>query len=73
MQGRIDAPPIVFHADDRPAALRCRVESAGVPGSVCLSAAAWQQIDHLAAGKSMGRVDVKGKGEIEIVRFERFR
>ena len=50
-----------------------RVESAGVPGSVCLSAAAWQQIDHLAAGRSMGKVMVKGKGEIEIVRFERFR
>ncbi len=50
-----------------------RVESSGVPGAVCLSAAAWQQIDHLAAGRSMGRVEVKGKGEIEIVRFERFR
>jgi class 3 adenylate cyclase len=50
-----------------------RVESSGVPGAVCLSGAAWQQIDHLAAGRSLGRVEVKGKGEIEIVRFERFR
>jgi class 3 adenylate cyclase len=50
-----------------------RVESAGIPGAVCLSGAAWQQIDHLAAGRSLGKVDVKGKGEIEIVRFERFR
>jgi class 3 adenylate cyclase len=50
-----------------------RIESFGVPGAVCLSSAAWQQIDHLAAGRSLGKVDVKGKGEIEIVRFERFR
>jgi class 3 adenylate cyclase len=50
-----------------------RIESAGVPGAVCLSDAAWQQIDHLAAGRSLGKVQMKGKGEIEIVRFERFR
>ncbi len=50
-----------------------RIESSGVAGAVCLSGAAWQQIDHLAAGRSLGRVGIKGKGEIEIVRFERFR
>lgn len=50
-----------------------RIESAGVPGAVCLSGAAWQQIDHLSVGRSLGRIDVKGKGELEIVRFERFR
>jgi adenylate cyclase len=50
-----------------------RVETGGVPGAVCLSGAAWQQIDHLAAGRSLGKVAAKGKGEIEIVRFERFR
>ena len=50
-----------------------RVESAGVPGAVCLSGEAWQQIDHLSVGRSLGKVEAKGKGEIEIVRFERFR
>ncbi len=50
-----------------------RIESAGVPGAVCLSGPAWQRIDHLSVGRSLGRVEVKGKGEIEIVRFERFR
>jgi CheY-like chemotaxis protein len=50
-----------------------RIESAGVPGAVCLSGAAWQQVDHLSVGRSLGRVEIKGKGEIEIVRFERFR
>jgi CheY-like chemotaxis protein len=50
-----------------------RIENAGVPGAVCLSGTAWQQVDHLSVGRSLGRVEVKGKGEIEIVRFERFR
>ena len=50
-----------------------RIESAGVPGAVCLSGTAWQQVDHLSVGRSLGRVEIKGKGEIEIVRFERFR
>ena len=50
-----------------------RIETAGIPGAVCLSGTAWQQVDHLSVGRSLGRVEVKGKDEIEIVRFERFR
>ncbi|MDX1624392.1 MAG: adenylate/guanylate cyclase domain-containing protein, partial [Gemmatimonadota bacterium] len=49
-----------------------RVESAGEPGTVCLSGEAWQRVAHLCAGRSLGRVAVKGRQEMEIVRFERF-
>lgn len=49
-----------------------RVESAGVAGAVSLSGAAWGQIAHMSRGRSLGPVQVKGAGEIEIVRFERF-
>jgi class 3 adenylate cyclase len=50
-----------------------RVENAGVPGTVCLSGSAWQQIAHLSVGRSLGIVSVKGREAIEIVQFERFR
>jgi class 3 adenylate cyclase len=50
-----------------------RVENNGVPGTVCLSGSAWQQIAHLSVGRSLGLVPVKGREAIEIVRFERFR
>lgn len=50
-----------------------RMESYGQPGSIALSAAAWQRIASKAEGQSLGLIQVKGKGEIEIVRFQRFR
>jgi CheY-like chemotaxis protein/class 3 adenylate cyclase len=50
-----------------------RMESNGIPGSITLSGSSWKQIDHLCEGESLGFVDVKGKGKLEIVRFVRFR
>jgi len=50
-----------------------RVEGAGAVGTVSLSGAAWQEIAHLSVGRSLGMVPLKGREEIEIVRFERFR
>jgi CheY-like chemotaxis protein len=49
-----------------------RMKSFGLPGSVVLSATAWQHIAHCCHGTSCGPVAVKGKGEMEIVRFDRF-
>jgi class 3 adenylate cyclase len=49
-----------------------RMESHGEPGTVTLSGAAWSQIAHCARGTSLGPVEVKGKGRLEVVRFERF-
>lgn len=50
-----------------------RIESHGVADSVNLSRAAWQQIVHLSFGEPLGVVQVKGKGELEIIRFKEFR
>ena len=46
-----------------------RMESHGVPGSITMSRAAWTQIEDVAEGESRGSVQVKGKGDFEIVRF----
>ena len=50
-----------------------RVEQSGEPGAVTLSAAAWEQVAAEAEGEPRGMVHVKGKGEVEMVRFLRFR
>ena len=50
-----------------------RMESHGIPGSITLSAQAWQQIQGQCLGASMGCIPVKGKGELQIVRFDGFR
>jgi len=50
-----------------------RMESNGVAGSVTLSGSAWKQVEGFCEGESLGVVDVKGKGELEIVRFVGFR
>jgi class 3 adenylate cyclase len=48
-----------------------RMESHGTPGVVTLSGPAWQRVAHLCRGVS-GLATVKGKGEMEMVRFEGF-
>jgi class 3 adenylate cyclase len=50
-----------------------RMESHGTPGKVCLSSEAWERISGIATGASVGKVKVKGKGELEIIQFEAFR
>jgi class 3 adenylate cyclase/CheY-like chemotaxis protein len=50
-----------------------RVESRGVPDAITLSGAAWQAIADRAIGAPIGKVEVKGKGWMELVRFEGFR
>jgi CheY-like chemotaxis protein len=50
-----------------------RVESHGLPGTVTLSEAAWRQVAGRGAGASLGLVEVKGKGSLELFRFDGFR
>jgi class 3 adenylate cyclase len=49
-----------------------RVESHGRPGAVVLSTAAWEPVAGRCRGTPLGRIDVKGKGPMEMVRFESF-
>jgi len=49
-----------------------RIECNGIPGAVTLSDTAWQRVAHCCLGESRGAVAVKGKGAIEMVRFDRF-
>ncbi len=43
-----------------------RVESNGLPGQVCLSKEAWEQVAGLCRGRSRGTIEVKGKGAMEL-------
>jgi class 3 adenylate cyclase len=49
-----------------------RMESHGVPGAVVLSGAAWEHVASLGRGQPLGTLQVKGKGNMEIVRFDGF-
>ena len=49
-----------------------RIESQGIPGSVTLSGEAWRSVAHLGRAASLGPVPIKGKGALEIFRFEDF-
>jgi adenylate cyclase len=49
-----------------------RMESQGVPGAVTLSAAAWSRVASCCRGQSRGKVAVKGKGAMEMFRFDEF-
>jgi class 3 adenylate cyclase len=50
-----------------------RIESHGIPGSVTLSAAAWATIADRARSTSLGKVEIKGKGPLELFRVAGFR
>jgi adenylate cyclase len=47
-----------------------RVESHGSKAGVNVSASAWARVSDLCAGRSLGVIPVKGKGEMEIFRVE---
>jgi class 3 adenylate cyclase len=46
-----------------------RMESHGHAGSVTLSKVAWERISHHCEGESLGVLDVKGKGKMEMMRL----
>jgi class 3 adenylate cyclase len=47
--------------------LAARMEEAASPGSVCLTAETWQLLQEPGPSRRMGRVEVQGKGELELV------
>ena len=47
-----------------------RMESHGVPGAVTISRPAWQQISSQCLGESLGPVEIKGKGAMEMFRVD---
>jgi class 3 adenylate cyclase len=49
-----------------------RMESHGVAGAVTLSADAWRRVAHCCRGETLGTVHVKGKGDLEMMRFVGF-
>ena len=49
-----------------------RARELGVVGSITLTSTAWAQVADRCVGESLGAVSVKGKGVLELVRFERF-
>ncbi|MGH2363676.1 MAG: adenylate/guanylate cyclase domain-containing protein [Chloroflexota bacterium] len=50
-----------------------RMESHGVPGHITLSSEAWRAIEAYGVAESLGIVDVKGKGKLEVFRFKEWR
>jgi adenylate cyclase len=45
-----------------------RMESHGIPGSVILSQPAWEAVATHCLGEPLGRIDIKGKGPMELIR-----
>jgi class 3 adenylate cyclase len=50
-----------------------RMESHGIPGAVTLSQPAWEAVAQHCHGEPLGRIDIKGKGPMEMVRVDRLR
>jgi adenylate cyclase len=50
-----------------------RMESHGLPGAVMLSQPAWEAVEPHCHGEALGRIDVKGKGPMEVIRVESLR
>jgi adenylate cyclase len=49
-----------------------RLESHGEPDAITLSREAWQQVADIGRGTSRGVIEVKGKGAMELIRFDGF-
>jgi class 3 adenylate cyclase len=50
-----------------------RMESHGIAGAVVLSQPAWEAVAEHCHGRPLGRIDIKGKGPMEMIRVERLR
>lgn len=50
-----------------------RMESHGIPGSVMLSQPAWEAVASHCLGEPLGRIDIKGKGPMELIRVDALR
>ena len=49
-----------------------RLEAHGVPGAMVLSRPAWCMVEDRCRGESLGTVEVKGKGMLEMIRLDGF-
>ena len=47
-----------------------RMESHGIPGAVMLSRPAWEAVADWCHGEPLGRIDIKGKGLMELIRVD---
>ena len=47
-----------------------RIESLGLPNTVTLSKEAWAKVSGKYSGESLGSVQVKGKGELEVIQIK---
>jgi class 3 adenylate cyclase len=47
--------------------IAARLVEIGAPGSVTMTQAAWQEVQDECHARSIGVVDIKGKGQLEIV------
>jgi adenylate cyclase len=50
--------------------LAARMEAAAEPGSVCVTAETWRQVQGACRGAPLGRIEIKGKGPLELFRVE---
>ena len=44
-----------------------RMTGLGQPGTVAMTYDAWLQVENACSGRSLGRIAVKGKGEVEVI------
>jgi class 3 adenylate cyclase/CheY-like chemotaxis protein len=49
--------------------LAARMEKAAEPGSVCVTADTWRLLDGYGRAQPVGRLDIKGKGPLELIRL----
>ncbi len=47
--------------------IAARMTGPGSPGTVAMTYETWLQVENDCQGKTLGRIDVKGKGEVEII------
>jgi adenylate cyclase len=50
--------------------LAARMEEAAAPGSVCVTADTWRLLEGYGRSQPMGRVEIQGKGPLELFRVE---
>jgi class 3 adenylate cyclase len=50
--------------------LAARVQEAAQGGSICVSARTWRLLEGQCPGVSLGPMDIKGKGQLELFRIE---
>ena len=50
--------------------LAARMQSAAEPGSICVTASTWRQLEGRCPGRPLGKLEVKGKGALDLFLVE---